>query len=152
MMDSNIEALVRQLYVALIQNGKEFGGELDVTPAQSVLLGYLLASSKQEICLTEISAEAGISKASVSAMLKILREKGYLSMKAVSGDDRKKKIVLTERAYQLQDTIEKSLKERSEGICEGISKQELAIAEHVLQKMILNLKRKREKDKEEKIW
>lgn len=142
MKESKIESLVRQLNIALIQYGKENRKDLDMTSAQSVLLWHLLSCKEKEIFLAEVFAKAEISKATISVMLKALREKGYLIMKADSNDDRKKKIILTERAYEVQDAIEKSLKKRTECIYRGISEQELAVLENALEKIIANLKQK----------
>ena len=61
-------------------------------------------------------------------------------MKADVKDDRKRKIVLTERAYKAQERIEKSLKKRMTCIYRGISEQELEILESLLERMIFNLK------------
>ncbi len=132
--------MARQFNTALTQYGQENLGGLDITPAQSVLLAYLLERQDEELSLTEICAKTGITKATISAMLKALKNKGYLIMEAVPGDDRKKKICLTGRAYAVQSEIENRLKKRTECIYKGISAQELAAMESILERMTANLK------------
>lgn len=140
MDEIRIGCLLRQVNAGLIRYGKSSMEKLDLTPAQSMMLEHLLAQNKKEYCLTDICAETELSKATVSTMLKALRKRGYLVMEANSDDDRKKKIVLTQKAYETQGAVEESLKKRGDCIYNGISKSELENLEHTLNKMIFNLK------------
>lgn len=144
MEESRFESLLRQWKVTLLQYGKESRGDLDITSAQSVLLEHLLVCGKQETSLTEICAISGISKATISGMLKVLKNKGYLQMEAVPGDDRKKRIILTRRAYEVHDRIENSMKRKKDCLYKGITKEELESLEGVLERMISNLKQEME--------
>lgn len=144
-----IGCLLRQVNAGLIQYGKHVG-KLDLTPAQSMMLKHLLNQNKKEYCLTDICTEARLSKATGSVMLKTLRKKGYLQATSDSEDDRKKKVVLTQKAYEMQDMIEEDLKRRTECIYKDISEEELEKLEHTLNKMVLNLRQTVEKDKEER--
>lgn len=152
MNELRIGCLLRQVNAGLIQYGKEHAEELELTPAQSMMLEYLFTQKEEEYCLTDICMETQLSKATVSIMLKALRKKGYVNVKADSEDDRKKKIALTQKAYETREAVEESLKRRSECIHRDISEQELRELEKTLNKMVLNLKQTIDIDKEEKIW
>lgn len=107
MDQGRLECLFRQINAFLTQYGKD-SGELDLTPSQSVLLEHLLACEEEEIILTKISVEAGLSMSSLSALLKGLREKGDLTMNYTVRDNRKKEIRLTEKAYAARDRLKES--------------------------------------------
>ncbi|WP_373213687.1 MarR family winged helix-turn-helix transcriptional regulator [Ruminococcus sp. 5_1_39BFAA] len=135
-----IGCLLRQVNAGLIRYGREHMEDLDLTPAQCRMLKYLLSQNKKEYCLTDICMEAKVSKATGSVILKALREKGYLQVNSDSEDDRKRKVVLTQKAYEMQDIIEEGLKRSSACIYKGISDKELYELENTLNKMIMNLK------------
>lgn len=152
MNEIKIGCLLRQVNAGLIQYGKGHMEELDLTPAQSMMMKCLLSKNKKEYCLTDLCTEAKLSKSTGSVMVKALKNKGYLQVNSDSEDDRKKKVVLTQKAYEMQDVIEAGIKRRSECICKDISDKELNQLENTLNKMVLNLKQAVEKDKEGNIW
>ena len=61
-------------------------------------------------------------------------------MRAVSGDDRKKRITLTAKAYRARETIESVLKRQMERLCSGLSGEELELFTYTLNRMISNIK------------
>lgn len=152
MNEIKIGCLLRQVNAGLIQYGKACMEELDLTPAQGTMLKCLLSKNKKEYYLTDICAEAKLSKSTGSVMLKALRKKGYLQVNSDSADDRRKKVVLTQKAYEMQNIIEEDMKKRSEYIYKDISEKELSELENTLSKIVFNLKQTVEKDKEGKSW
>lgn len=150
MYEVKIGTRLRQLNTYLIRYGKENMEGLDMTSAQSMLLDYLLLDKKKEYHLKDICSELGLAKATVSVMLKALRENGYLEMTADPEDDRKRKITLSHKAFDIQEELENKLKNRGNCIFRGITEQEVKNLESTLDRMIANLKEKTEK--EAKIW
>ena len=57
-------------------------------------------------------------------------------------DDRRKQIILTEKAFETEKQIEQSLAEQHNRLCRNIPKQNLEISETVLLSMISNIKQK----------
>lgn len=146
MYEVKIGSQLKQLNAYLILYGKESMEGLDMTSAQSMLLDYLLSNRKKEYHLKDICSELGLAKATVSVMLKALRENGYLEMAADPEDDRKRKIVLSHKAFDIQEELEKRLKNRGDCMFRGITEQELKNFESTLDRMITNLKEKTEKE------
>lgn len=140
MYEITIGCKLRQLNAYLTQYGKKSMDKMKLTPAQSMLLEYLLLGRKDEYYLTDICAELGLAKATVSVMLKTLRSNGYLEVKLCSGDDRRRKVVLTDKAFQVQQEIEERIKDRGECVFRGITEEELKVMEGTLDKMISNLR------------
>lgn len=104
------------------------------------ILNYLFSCGERATYATDIHAECGISRAAISSMLKGLKKGGYIEMRAVSGDDRKKRITLTAKAYSARETIGSVLKRQMERLCSGLSGEELELFTYTLNRMISNIK------------
>ncbi|WP_270812442.1 MarR family winged helix-turn-helix transcriptional regulator [Hungatella effluvii] len=140
MYESNIIWLLKQLNISLDQYGREEMKDEDITPSQGWVLNYLFSCGEQAKYATDIHAESGISRAAISSILKGLKKGGYIEMRAVSGDDRKKGITLTAKAYRARETIESVLKRQMERLCSGLSGEELELFTYTLNRMISNIK------------
>ena len=77
-LQSNLIWTVRQLAVLLEQYGKARMEALDLSPTQGIVLQYLLGHRNRKVYGVELHETLGLSKSSVSATLKALRQKGYL--------------------------------------------------------------------------
>lgn len=119
---------------------------MDLTPTQSILLQYLLAHKGQEICGVDLHTTLRISKSSVSSTLKALKQKGYVNLREDPMDDRKKQILLTEKAYNAEQLIQSSLLRQQKYLCEGIPTQRLQYLEEDLEQMLCNLKKEIEQE------
>ena len=131
---------LKQLYLALEQQGKLRLKNIDLSPTQGVVLHYLLTHKEQDIYGVDLHTILGISKSSISSTLKALKQKGYLKMKVNPLDDRKKQIVLTDKAYNAQQLIDSGLIEQEKILCKEIPEQRLEFLEKDLDKMLCNLK------------
>lgn len=139
-MQQNVMWTLKQLYLALEQQGKLRLKNIDLSPTQGVVLHYLLTHKEQDIYGVDLHTILGISKSSISSTLKALKQKGYLKMKVNPLDDRKKQIVLTDKAYNAQQIIDSGLIEQEKILCKEIPEQRLEFLEKDLDKMLCNLK------------
>ena len=139
-MEKTIMLLLRQLHIALEQRGKEQMRALELSTAQSLTLNYLFSRAGQEVCATELHALSGISKSAISSTLKGLREKGYVEMSGVPGDDRKKRIALTKKAYAVKKELDDGLLEQERRLCRGIPPGRLKALEADLATMLRNVR------------
>lgn len=139
-MQQNVMWTLKQLYLALEQQGKLRLKNIDLSPTQGVVLHYLLTHKEQDIYGVDLHTILGISKSSISSTLKALKQKGYLKMKVNPLDDRKKQIVLTDKAYNAQQLIDSGLIEQEKILCKEIPEQRLEFLEKDLDKMLCNLK------------
>ena len=64
---------------------------------QAYFMVYILRHHPEGTYLTELSHEIGVSKSTLSALIKKLREKGYLYFQENPCDVRKKKVLPTEK-------------------------------------------------------
>ena len=144
-MEDNILFLIKHLSLSLKQYGREQMKELGLSLAQSQALGYLLSQKGRTVYATELHEKFRISKSAISATLKGLKEKGYVKMAASPKDDRKKQIVLADKAYELQARIDGNLLKQQTILCRGIPQQRLQIMEDGLHAMIENLQTESER-------
>ena len=65
-------------------------------------------------------------------------------------DDRKKQIVLLDKAYHIEETLETSIKQRYRQLCKGIPEEHLVWLERDLAIMLSNIQN--EMEWEETVW
>lgn len=106
----------------------------DITGVQVYFLVYILRHHPDGTYLTELCREIGVSKATLSALIKKLREKGYLYFLPEPDDIRKKKVISTEKlAAEREELLEKA-GQMEAGICGVLDPKE--------QDQLWNLERK----------
>lgn len=138
--ENNILWILKRLNLSLEHYGRELLKDWDMSPSQNMALDYLFSQKDKEMYATDLHTRFGISKSTISSTLKGLKQKGYLKMVINPADDRKKQIVLTEKAYEMEKMIEDSLQKRQACICKGIPEQNLEILKDSLRTMIHNIK------------
>ncbi len=144
MTDELMILLLKRLNISLGIWNQERMDQVDITPAQSLMLGELLDRKEEKICSTDISFSTGFSKATISSVLKTLKKKGYLTMEDDQKDNRRKYIVLTKKAYEAEAVTKRLVSEGQERLCSGIPKDELKKTEEILRKMLANLQVEKE--------
>lgn len=99
-----------------------------ITGVQIYFLVYILRHHPNGTYLTELYREIGVSKPTLSALIKKLREKGYLNFQEDPDDVRKKKVLPTEKLLAEGDGfIEKADQMESEicSVLNGNEKEQL---------------------------
>ena len=139
MDEETITCLIKEVSIRLrdLENSRRIAE--DITPAQSFMLGYLISSGKDEFFASHIQKETGVSKATVSSVLKGLKQKEYLTMVETSEDERRKRIRLTPKAYALAPQITAYQMQIEEVLCRGIEPGEIEIIRKGLETMRMNI-------------
>lgn len=145
-MQEDLVWTLKRLYLSLDQYGKVQMQALDLSPTQGTILHYLLTHKGEDVYGVDLHTIMGISRSSVSSTLKALKEKGYLSLMENPLDDRKKKIVLTSKAYDIEQLIHANLAAQQKKLCQKIPKQRLEWLKKDLDQMICNLKAETEQE------
>ena len=111
----------------------------NMTGVQAYFLVYILRHHPDGTYLTEVCREIGISKATVSALIKKLREKGYLYFLADPEDVRKKKVLPTAKLMaEGKEFIQKAERRESE-ICSVFDRKEQVQLWNLERKLIRQL-------------
>ena len=138
-MTGQIVGLLRQLNQSLEHEGREQMKRLDISPSQGLILHYLLSQKGRTVFSAELHRQFCMSKSALSTALKGLKQRGYLVMTTVPGDDRKKGIMLTDRAQEAEKQIREGLDLQQERLCRNIPEPRLKVLEGILHDMIRNM-------------
>ena len=96
----------------------------DITGGQVYFLVYILRHHPEGTYLTELCRETGLSKATLSALIKKLREKDYLYFLTDPDDVRKKKVLPTAKLNaEGKEFLERAERMESE-ICSALDQKE----------------------------
>ena len=147
-MQGNLMWTVKRLYVAIEQMlpFKRYNSNLSLT--QEMILHLLYSLDGSSGYAANLSNSLGISKATMSAALKSLKQKGYLEIAGDAVDDRKKQLVLTGKARCIEQSISMELQKQQALLCRNIPAEHLKWLEDDLKIMIRNLKNTKEEQEE----
>ncbi|MDE5990849.1 MAG: MarR family transcriptional regulator [Clostridia bacterium] len=88
------------------------------------VMGFLYKNSDRDIFQKDIEEELSIRRSSVTNLLGRMESCGLIERQSVSGDARLKKVVLTEKAIQMQEQIDKEIKGVEERLSKGLTERE----------------------------
>ena len=119
----------------------------DMSGTQVYFLVYILRHHPKGTYITELCHEIGISKATLSVLVKKLREKGYLCFRENPGDVRKKKVMPTEKLSAESGELLRQAERMESEICSGLDraeKQRLWELEHKILKRLSKIEDRQE--------
>ncbi len=96
----------------------------EISGIQVYFLVYLLRHHSEGTYLTELCRETGMSKATLSALIKKLREKKYLYFREHPEDIRKKKVLPTKKLLDESKKFLNKTKKMEEEVCGALSQEE----------------------------
>ena len=111
----------------------------NLTGTHGRAIGYFWHNRHRDIFQKDFEQEFGIRRSTASSMLSLMEKNGLITRQSVPYDARLKKIVLTDKAVEIQNFVNKNLDEFEEGISRGISNEELEVFFGVLEKIRENL-------------
>lgn len=117
---------------------KEYG--FKITIDQWLVLKAI--SDNPEISHNELSDSVFKDKASVTRIIELLVNAGYLKSEVHPDSGRKRKLTVTRKAYALLDAIRPFVLKNRKLALKDISHAEIVIAEKVLKRISANCKRK----------
>ena len=116
--------------------------DLGLTSIQSRMLGYLyfqLQNGKQ-VFKKELEEEFRIRKSSVTSVIQMLEKKGLVRRAGVTGDARRKELMLTEQGIAVQETVMERLDALEGLVNEALSPKEKQIWLSCIRKIETRLK------------
>lgn len=108
----------------------------DLTGVQVYFLVYILRHHPDGTYLTELYHEIGVSKATLSALIKKLKDKNYLYFHENPDDIRKKKVLPTEKLLAEKERFLQETEQMEAEICSVLNRQEKIQLKNLEQKLI----------------
>ena len=108
----------------------------NISGVQVYFLVYLLRHHREGSYLTDMCREIGVSKSTLSTLIKKLREKGYLYFQEDPSDIRKKKILPTEKLFAEEEEFLRQAGRLEEEICSVLDQQEIRLFCSLEQKLL----------------
>lgn len=120
----------------------------DITAAQSHVLMFIMCH-QPPVYPSDIQREMHISGATVSGLVKKLRAKGYLTLEGCDTDERRRGLIVTEKAKLHKTEIENCMSSIEDKAFQGFTAEELDTLHSLLTRMAENLKKAEKEDAEE---
>lgn len=99
-------------------------GELNLTYAQATVIGYLLDNKNKDVCQKDIEYSLGLKRPTVSSILSRMEAGGMIKTENFPSDRRYKKIVLTDKAAGLAESIGEKYREVKRKLFDGVSPEQ----------------------------
>lgn len=97
-----------------------------LTRTQAVIIKYLeVETKKRDVFQRDIEKEFRIRKSSVTSVLQLLEKNEYITRESVMEDARLKKLVLTDKARNVNAIIGDGLEKREEKFYQVLSEEEV---------------------------
>lgn len=111
----------------------------ELTAVQAYVLRFILCRTQRGTSLTELHRAFGCSMATLSSVVKRLREKGYVRAECCAGDDRCKLLFATEKGHLVYTDLDSAVRAAEQKIYSCFSAEELRTLDRLQQKLLNNL-------------
>lgn len=111
----------------------------ELTCATGWIIGFLAYNIDSDVFQRDIEKEFTIRRSTASKCLSLMEQNGLLKREPVDYDARLKKLVLTDRALELNELVERDMQEIEEKIEEGLTEEEISTLLNIINKIKKNL-------------
>lgn len=130
-----------QLARALKHHAPSHPSWVGLTQQQQQILHFIINQREQPVYQRDLELNLGIRASSITGLIKILENKGFLTREPVMYDGRLKRLRLTPRTLEIHSELGEETEKFAAGVCEGIDEEALQNAQEVLMKILENLHR-----------
>jgi len=111
-----------------------------ITGRNGWIIGFLADNSDRDIYQKDLEEQFTITRSTVSKVLILMEKKGLIERHSVPHDSRLKKLVLTEKAWEISKLMKEDGVKMEETLTEGFTKEELEFLYTYIQRMKDNMK------------
>ena len=112
----------------------------EISGMQGPLLGFLDRNTRErDVFQKDLEKHFNIRRSTATVMLQNLEQKGYLVREPVDSDARLKRIVLTDKAKEVNREIKKQIDAFNEELEQGITPEEKELFLQIADKIMKNL-------------
>ncbi|MBQ3136680.1 MAG: winged helix-turn-helix transcriptional regulator [Clostridia bacterium] len=112
-----------------------------ITGTHGWVIGWLYSNRHKDIFQKDFEREFNIRRSTASKILSLMETNDLITRESVPYDARLKRLVLTQKALEVQCVVEKAFGKMEEKIKEGITDEELETFFRVLDKVNKNMER-----------
>lgn len=112
---------------------------IGITSSQCEVLDYLFHCDKEEVNQRDIEKALNLKNPTVTGLLQRLDEKGYVLIVPNAKDKRKKKVYLTEKAYDIQRRMEADRRRIDKNLTLGMTRREVQALQKMLNRVLYNV-------------
>lgn len=110
-----------------------------VTGNNGWIIGYLSENADKDIYQRDIEKHFTIARSTASKVLRLMEEKGLIQRQPVAHDARLKKIVLTQKAYEIKGLMREDAEMMERTLTQGFTEEELKTLHSYIQRMKENI-------------
>lgn len=129
----------RQICIQMERLANEYLAGADITGVQAQMLLYLLRQGETGASVTDLHQVSGYSKATISNLVKRLREKGYVRAELCREDDRRRLLFTTEKGRRQQALLITAVRSVEDALYQGFSPEELSTLDRLQKRMLQNV-------------
>ena len=129
----------RQFSEAIRQAGAE-----DLSAMQGHVIGYLYYCRDRDVFQRDIEETFNITRSSVTGIVKLMEEKGYLTRQSVQGDARLKKLTLTPKGLNHHQRAMAAIDQVETDALHGFTPEEIDLFRSLCTRIRTNLSDKKE--------
>ena len=132
-------AFRRKFSLASRQAGAE-----DLSAMQGHVIGYLYFCRDKDVFQRDIEETFNITRSSVTGIVKLMEEKGYLTRQSVQGDARLKKLTLTRKGLEHHQRAMAAIDQVETAALRDFSQEEIDLFRSLCTRIRTNLSDKKE--------
>ena len=116
----------------------------DVSFAQGGIIRYLYVNRDREVYQRDLESFFDLRRSTMTGILQGLEKNGYLEREPVESDGRLKKLVLKEKALQLERTVRESMERNESVFLDGFREEEKEFLFAALERIRMNIRKETE--------
>jgi DNA-binding MarR family transcriptional regulator len=111
-----------------------------VTGTNGWIIGFLANNADKDIYQKDLEEQFTITRSTVSKVLILMEKKGLIERHSVPNDSRLKKLVLTDKAWKLSESMKENGDKIEAALTKGFTEEELEAFYSYIQRMKDNIK------------
>lgn len=111
----------------------------EATGGNAEIIIYLCRHEDREVFPQDLERRFGLTRSTLSRVLALMERKGLIEREAVERDARLKRIVLTDKARELEGRMRANADDMERTMCKGLSERDLEVLRRCLDVMRDNL-------------
>ncbi len=110
-----------------------------ITGNNGWIISYLAKNADRDIYQKDLEEFFAVNRSTTSKVLRLMEQKGLIERQAVSQDARLKKIVLTEKAWKIEELMREDAEKMNQNLVKGFSAEELKTLHYYIERMKNNI-------------